>query len=275
MVSRSHTIYHNNLLKQSRYSPDLHQNTSITGLSKLVVPDTYDWPKRILYPVEYFPLANPAAELILLNFLSNVSKIFEMEIEYFNFSSVFRAAVDTTDLDEVLNILDSYHQYHAVAKPLITAWKELFDGRFPPVDPGWRASWRQFNETTTDASVHAYALQKRAEAVAWSEKNFLYSTNDSCSESILILDIGTGGLPSFREQDLMTDNPAASFLAVTPADAAISAAAMCPSLAWWVTIFKVYDSSNKILQCRLYNPNRTSPILLECHVPHRIHASHN
>ncbi|RDW65053.1 hypothetical protein BP6252_10704 [Coleophoma cylindrospora] len=213
------------------YSPGLHQNTSITGLPKLVVPDTRNWPKRILYPVEYFPLANPAAELILQDFLGNMSKIFDMKIEKINFNSIYQAGVDAADLTQVMNIINSYHQYQVVAKPLMTAWKRLFSGRFPPIDPQWRLSWRAFNETTTDASVHAYSLQKRAEAVAWSEQNLLYSTNESCSESIMILDIGTGGLPSFREEDLMTENPAASFLGVTPSDAVINEAAICPTLA--------------------------------------------
>lgn len=221
------------------YDPSLHQDPSITGLSPLVVPDTYAYPKRILYPVEYLPLANPAAETILQIFLSNVTSIFNMTVEKFNFTATVQNASDPiasnfTITSAALGVIDSYHQWHVLAKPLITAWAALFSGRFPPIDPQWRKSWSTYNESANTPAVHARAYEHKAAAVNWFEQNLLYSTNESCSESILIYDIGTGGLPSFREQDLNTDNPAASFLAVLPPTARITGANICPLFAWYV-----------------------------------------
>ncbi|KAL3426762.1 amidase [Phlyctema vagabunda] len=211
------------------YSPGLHQDSSITGLPALTVSDTKAWPKRVLYPVDYFPMANPAAEALVQKFLGNLSQIFDMRVENFNLTSTLEAKVRFSQVTYALNIINSYHQYQVIVKPLVNAWKALYNGRFPPVDPQWRSSWRIFNETTTTATVHAAAVKKRAEAVAWSEENLLYATADSCSESMIILDIGTGGLPSFREQDLNTDNPAATFLAVVPPDALVGAGGICPA----------------------------------------------
>lgn len=43
----------------------------------------------------------------------------------------------------------------------------------------------------------------------------------------MLYDIGTGGLPSYREEGL-NNNPNASFLAITPEGAAITGANICP-----------------------------------------------
>ncbi|KAK0823370.1 hypothetical protein LTS02_018418, partial [Friedmanniomyces endolithicus] len=43
----------------------------------------------------------------------------------------------------------------------------------------------------------------------------------------MLYDIGTGGLPSYREQNL-NNNPNASFLAEKPPGAAITGASICP-----------------------------------------------
>jgi hypothetical protein len=191
----------------------------------------------ILYPVEYLPLANPAAELILQSFLANVSRIFNMKVEKFNFTATVGNATDPvarnwTLTSSALGVINSYHQYQVVAKPLVTAWAKLFDGRFPPVDVAWRNSWHAYNESVTTVAAHITAYERKAQAVSWFENNLLYSTNESCSESIMIMDIGTGGLPSFREQALNTNNPAAALLAVLPTGARITPAGVCPLFAW-------------------------------------------
>jgi len=215
------------------YSPSLHQDPSITGLSPLVVPDNTLWPKRILYPIDYLPLANPAAEAILQNFIVNLTRV-GMTVEKVNFTAAVLAPNDTitsnfATLSSAISVIDSYHQWQVLAKPLITAYKALFNGRFPPVDVAWR-SWHSYNESafTSTLAGHDLAVQNRAKAVEWFETDFLYSTNESCSESLFLYDIGTGGLPSFREQDLITNNSAAAFLAVTPPGAKLSQATICP-----------------------------------------------
>lgn len=214
------------------YSPGLHQSSEDTGLSPLVVPDTNAFPKRILYPTDYLPLNNSAAEPILDEFIANMSRIFNMTVEKFNFTATVQnfsdpIASNLTTLVGSTSVINSWTQWSVIANPLITAWKALFDGRFPPIDSARRSGWVKFNESLYNAETYAQALITKNRGVEAYEKYLQYSTNESCSESVMLYDIGTGGLPSFREEAL-NDSPDASYLAVLPPGAAITGANICP-----------------------------------------------
>ncbi|KAK8217538.1 hypothetical protein M8818_001296 [Zalaria obscura] len=215
------------------YTPSLHQGVTTTGLSPLVVPDTNAFPKRILYPTDYLPLANPAAEAILQAFISNLTSLFNMTVTEFNFTATVQNGTDSrvNNLTELANgpigIIDSYTQWEVVAKPLITRWAELYDGRFPPIDSARRDGWHTYNESYYTAAAYQSALEQKNLAVEWYETNIQFSTAESCSESIFLYDIGTGGLPSYREEDLNA-YPNTTLLAVKPEGAAITGANICP-----------------------------------------------
>lgn len=156
-----------------------------------------------------------------------------MTVERFNFSATVANATDSrvnnlTYLNSgPLGVINAYTQWSEVGKPLLTQWAELFDGRFPPIDPARRPGWKNFNETKNNAATYQTALQAKNLAVEWYEANLQYSTNESCSESVMLYDIGPGGKPSFREQPL-NESPAASYLAIKPAGATITGASICP-----------------------------------------------
>ncbi|OAA63468.1 Amidase signature domain protein [Niveomyces insectorum RCEF 264] len=211
------------------YSADMHQDPSITGLTPLVVEDTNLFPKRVLYLTDYLPLANPAAEVILQAFLANMTSIFNMTKEEVAFQDLLRPATpNITVAAATTGPIDSITQYQVVGKPLVDAWAAQYDGRYPPVDSGHR-NWANATVVAKYTQEnYDKALATKRQAVDWFEANVLYSTNESCSESIMVWDIGTGGLPSFREEDLVTDNPAAAFLARTPDRAVVSGASICP-----------------------------------------------
>lgn len=215
------------------YTPSLHQSSNITGLSSLAVPDTDAFPKTILYPVDYLPLNNSAAELILDAFIGNMSSLFGMQVKRFNFSATVANASNpaVSNLAELsrgpIGIIDSRTQWVEVANPLITQWGKLFDGRFPPIDPARREGWHRYNETENSLEAYNQALRQKNAAVEWYENNLQFSTSESCSESVMLYDIGTGGLPSYREEGL-NNNPNASFLAVKPKGATITGAGICP-----------------------------------------------
>lgn len=215
------------------YEPSLHQSSNLTGLSPLVVPDTDAFPKTILYPTDYLPLNNSAAEEVLQRFIGNMSSLFGMTVREFNFTATVQNGSDstinnlTTLSNGPLGVINSYTQWEEVAKPLITTWGELFDGRFPPVDSARRPGWRRYNESANTLQAYNEALDTKNRAVQWYETNLQYSTPESCSESVMLYDIGPGGFPSYRELDL--NGPAnTSFLAVTPPGAAITGAGICP-----------------------------------------------
>ncbi|KAF2017351.1 amidase family protein [Aaosphaeria arxii CBS 175.79] len=214
------------------YSPDLYQDSSITGLSPLEVPDTDAFPKTILYPVDYLPLNNSAAEPILQEFIASMSRIFNMTVKELNFTATVQnfsdpIASNFTTLSAATGVINTWSAWEVIGKPLITAWGALFDGRFPPIDPARRPGWKAFNETRTNQVAYDAALVTKNRGVEWYEKELQYSTPESCSESIMLYDIGTGGLPSFREREL-NESPDASYLAVLPKTAKITGANICP-----------------------------------------------
>ncbi|CAG5156554.1 uncharacterized protein ALTATR162_LOCUS4351 [Alternaria atra] len=217
---------------KSWYSPSLFQDESITGLSPLSVPDTNAFPKTILYPTDYLPLNNSAAEPILQDFIANMSRIFNMTVKEFNFTATVQnfsdpIASNFTTMNAATGVINTWSAWQVVGKPLITAWAALFDGRFPPIDPARRPGWINFNESRTNQTTYDAALVTKNTAVEWYERELQYSTPESCSESVMLYDIGTGGLPSFREKEL-NDSPDASYLAVTPPTAKITGAGICP-----------------------------------------------
>ncbi|KAK5111714.1 hypothetical protein LTR85_011759 [Meristemomyces frigidus] len=215
------------------YTPSLHQSSNITGLSALQVPNTDAFPETILYPIDYLPLNNSAAEPILDAFIANMSSLFGMTVKRFNFTATVENATNpavanlTALADGALDIIDSYTQWVEIAKPLIITWAELFDGRFPPIDSARRTGWQEFNESQVNLQTYNQALGQKSAAVTWYETHLQYSTSESCSESVMLYDIGTGGLPSYREEGL-NNSPNASFLAELPPGAVITGASICP-----------------------------------------------
>ncbi|RFU31349.1 hypothetical protein B7463_g4998, partial [Scytalidium lignicola] len=198
------------------YTPSLYQNESVTRLPPLEEAlDSKKFPRRILYPVDYLPLNNSAAELILENFIANFSSLFNMSVEKFNLTDKIEhlsnpAVANYTKLLSALNILWTYDQLREVAHPLVNEWATRFEGQYPPLDIPNRATFR--NSGPNLLSIEE-AVNIRRMAVEAYEEQIQFSTNDTCSESIIIYDIGTGGKPSFREREL-NGSPEAAYLVV-------------------------------------------------------------
>ncbi|KAK7752396.1 hypothetical protein SLS62_005734 [Diatrype stigma] len=226
------------------YAPELHEDPAVTGLSPLPAspPAPGGLPQRLLYLTDYLPLANPAAEAVLQRFLADAARVLGggggLAVEHVNLTAVVAAADDSVPkydaLSDALGVLDSVTQWEAVGKPLLAAWAERHGGRFPPVDPARRPGWRAYDERYYSAERYAGALATKRAAVDWFEAEVLRAGGaaSSCSESVMVWDIGTGGVPSYRERALVeagvAANGAAAFLAVTPAGAGINGANLCP-----------------------------------------------
>ncbi|KAM0716039.1 hypothetical protein Q7P37_008553 [Cladosporium fusiforme] len=218
------------------YTPTLHQDTNTTGLSELIVPqsDQSTFPKTLLYPTDYLPLNNTAAQPILDAFIGNMTSFFGMQVKRFNFTATVQNASDpvvanlTARNVDVLNIIDYHPQWEEIGQPLIAAWAKKFDGRFPPIDKAYRDPWSTWNTTTgSTLEDYAQAVHRKRRSVDWYEENLQFSTAEACSESVMLYDIGTGGLPSYREEGL-NDFDDASFLAVTPKGTVTAGANLCP-----------------------------------------------
>lgn len=237
------------------YTPELHQNSSLTGLETLTVPSgEVPLPNTVYYTPDYLPSRNPAADALVQEFFNNLTTILGMTKETVNLTSVILEAqfpgptnassggnMTTPDLEieptglvnisawnNATSLLNTYTQWVEVAEPLISTWSSLYGGRFPPIDPARRPGWvaRQ-RENTTQAEYDAALSVKRAFS-EWFNGKFLgqgfesvdepdATTAEECGKSALwIYDIGTGGLPSYRERELIQGNSFATYLNYTP-----------------------------------------------------------
>jgi hypothetical protein len=196
--------------------------------------------------VEYLPLANPAAQAILDNFLHGMTRVFNMTIEQTNFTATASNAsiypkvnwgsiYPEVDWDYLVNwsllynagaTLQLWTQSTKVYEPLISTWAARNGGRFPPVDSVWRKAWTKYDVSHITQALFEQAMRSKATAVNWFQDEVLYQTPDSCSEAVMICDGGTKGLPSFREEDL-NNSPNASFMNVFPEHAQVSCSGIC------------------------------------------------
>ncbi|GJC89919.1 amidase 1 [Colletotrichum liriopes] len=186
------------------YDPALRQSSDLNELPSLDVSDVHTFPRRILYPTDHLPLRNPAAEATLQTFLDQVMKTMNLTIEKINVTQKVEAVTGRVydDILADLGILWTYTQLKVVATPLL----DYYSPDFPALDRSFRSSWENF---TLNTEEHVEALQRRQQdSEAW-HREVLFSTEGSCSESVLIYDIGTGGLPSFRE-DYLNESPGAA-----------------------------------------------------------------
>ncbi|KAL4797118.1 amidase family protein [Aspergillus venezuelensis] len=192
------------------YTPKLYQNQSMTHLPLLNEVKGGSFPSRLLYAVDYLPLQNSKAEIILQSFIRNLTTHFNMTVERFNFSSSIESLAvpnfqNLTGLTNQLNILWTYDQLTDVAPPFVQAYQSQF-GSYPPLDNPNRDSFRLSAPT---AEEHSTALAARATfSKVWEDLAFGPQTAHQCSESIFLYDIGSGGLPSFREEGLNEDGGA-------------------------------------------------------------------
>ncbi|KAK1979555.1 amidase [Colletotrichum cereale] len=190
------------------YDPSLHEKPSLNGLPALSLPDDRTFPKRILYPVDHLPLQNPAAETILQKFLVDASATLGATIENFNLGATIEN-VAGRPLPEILSdlaVLWTHDLIKETAQPLLAKHAPVL----PPLDEPYRQIFHSL--TVKDELYKAAMTNRTCDAAAWHGK-VLFSTEESCSEAILVYDIGTGGLPSFRERDL-NNSPGAAL----PAD---------------------------------------------------------
>ncbi|EXL91261.1 hypothetical protein FOIG_15541 [Fusarium odoratissimum NRRL 54006] len=182
------------------YDPSLHQDTSINGLPSLSVPDAQTFPNRLLYPVDHLPMQNPAAEAILQKFLDDVTDAVGITVDKINLTQTIEKTVDRPlqgMLDD-LTVLWTHNLITERAEPLTSN---------PSINELYRSFFRN---AFTDDSSYKSAMENRTRDAALWHKQVLFSTNSSCSEFILLYDIGTSGLPSFREEGLNDSSGAAS-----------------------------------------------------------------
>merc|ERR1711939_649464 len=167
-------------------------------------------PSKVLYPVDYLPMASPAAEEVLQELLGKLNATFGTETVQFNFSQTTLEADNAiSNITQVGSIIGAgaLDQWVDYGRDVVANYRAENDGRFPPLNPSTRRSWMsEYEADTQEATVEERAAADAVQASLgqWFGEELLGLSPESCSESIMIYDIGTRGLPSYREQTLNT-----------------------------------------------------------------------
>jgi hypothetical protein len=218
------------------YTPSLHQDASINGLAALNVPTESPLPSTLIYTPEYLPTRNPAADTLVQSFITNLTTLLGLTKQTVNLTatildSEIQAVRNTSYRNNASSLLNQYTQWTEVGRPLVDFWAENYDGRFPPIDPARRPGWIARTQDNTTTEMYTEALSIKRSFSEWMNNDILglgynsaspanTTTADECANSGLWLyDIGTGGLPSYREEDLIVGNlgtGAATYLNYTP-----------------------------------------------------------
>lgn len=176
-------------------------------------------PEKVLYPVDYFPLQNPAAQELYDSFMDTLEEEFGIIRTPINLTSTLREAVQNPSIANLTafqlssNRLAEYVSYQKVGLPLTEAWNAMHPGAgSPPLDPNPRNAFARSVNLTEDDYQIAVAVKDEFQDFFLGE--ILRPDPESCSESLMILDMGTGGLPSYREQAL-NSLPGATSLTIT------------------------------------------------------------
>jgi hypothetical protein len=177
------------------------------------------FPKKLLYPLDYFPLASPGAQAIFEDFIDTLEQTFGMARTPINLSATLGASTSNPDITNATalqlasNRLAEYISYKKVGRPLADAWTHAHPGRgYPPIDPNPRAAFQRSMSLTEADYRAAVAIKNEFRELFLGE--IMRPDEEACSESIMVIDSGTGGLPSYREQAL-NSLPGATFLMVT------------------------------------------------------------
>lgn len=202
--------------------PDLFYKISSLWYSDAPVPVNSSFtgfPTKLVYPLDYFPLNNSAAQNLFEGFMGTLESEFGMIREPFNFTETLNSHVSNPQITNLTsfqlnsNRLAEYISYIEVGQPLAESWEAQFPGAgYPPLDPNPRGAFQRSMNLTDDD--YQAAVEIKNEFRDFFLANVLRPNVDTCSDGIMILDMGTGGLPSYREQTL-NSRPGATSLTVT------------------------------------------------------------
>ncbi|ETN44181.1 uncharacterized protein HMPREF1541_10731 [Cyphellophora europaea CBS 101466] len=224
---------------QHWYTAELHQDTSVNGLEPLSLEADPPLPSTVIYTPEYLPARNPAADALVQQFYANLTTLLGLTQLDQNLTQIILDSDEPAVLNSSLrnnasSLLNQYTQWVGVGRPLVDTWAQLYDGRFPPVDPARRPGWIRRTQDNTTEAMYDEALGVKRAFSEWFNDDFLGlqqqsdSATDKCGDSALwIYDIGTGGLPSYREEDLLANNEFATYLNYTPPDTLTNGVSFC------------------------------------------------
>ncbi|KAI8712470.1 Amidase domain-containing protein [Fusarium sp. LHS14.1] len=197
----------------SQISQKWYANSSVPIVK---VPKAF--PKTLLYPVDYLPMKNPKAQEVFDSFISTLEKELGMKTEKINVTAILQKSnnpyINTVAMTESLfSMAVRWDSWRDIGKDLISRWNATYpDAGFPPFDLETRNGY--INHCTVNQSAYDEVIKHKEEFTTFAKKEILRASKKTCSESIMILESGASGLPSYREE-FLNHEEGAGFLYMT------------------------------------------------------------
>ncbi|EIW70951.1 hypothetical protein TREMEDRAFT_61469 [Tremella mesenterica DSM 1558] len=186
-------------------------------------------PKKIYYPTDYLPHGSPEARMIVEDFLTRMETVLGMERVPLDFATeAAKVGYDQQgfgDLRKAYLTVSRWWQWNHVGKQFVEKYGELNGGRYPPLDPKSRDAWVLGRTLTLED--YEGAVKQLREFARWFSEGILGKDDESGSRGIFVYDIGTGGLPNYREATL---NDGVNAITPLLSPGSIASSAGCPDI---------------------------------------------
>ncbi|OAA68564.1 Amidase signature domain protein [Niveomyces insectorum RCEF 264] len=160
-------------------------------------------PKKIFYPVEWFPVNTTAAQTVIDTWLGNMTMAMGMEIVPQNVTALFQETVGSNntlaDYTSNFALLTNYDNWHLFGKQFVADYQSRFQGRWPEADNEVLAAWRlaqtlvPSNKTEIEATMATFTEFFNSKVVPYD--------NQTCTEGFWVYQIEDtgGGVPEYRD----------------------------------------------------------------------------
>lgn len=159
------------------------------------------FPKKLYYPTEHFPVANPDAQALYDTFVDALQKHLSITKVPLNFTEALLPHFPNgsfSDFHLSSNRLAEYRSWTSVGKPLIELYEAEVGGH-PKFDPLSERMFARGKDITEEDFAKAVAAKRKFSASI--AEDLLKADKKSCSDSLFMYDAGAGGRPSYRVED--------------------------------------------------------------------------
>ncbi|PPQ70384.1 hypothetical protein CVT26_013849 [Gymnopilus dilepis] len=189
------------------------------------------FPRKLYYPTDHFPMSNPAAQALVDTFISRLQTYpFNIQTFHVNFTSILTPLLPNgsfAEFQRFSNRLAEYRSWVSVGRPTREAFWERF-GREPGWDPVPKRMFEKAKGISEEEFEEAVRV-KRAFSGAVNEHIFEFD-EESCSDSLFIYDAATGGVPSYRVEEMNYLSGSTPFLMNAPVAPNTNAPSTLPTL---------------------------------------------
>ncbi|KAF2118816.1 amidase signature domain-containing protein [Lophiotrema nucula] len=168
---------------------------------------SFDYPKKIIYPSEWFPLNSSTAQDLVDSWLANMTSALGMKIEYQNTSNIFQDVIgyngtlgDWTSNVSSVNVKDNWD---TLGRQFVEDYGKVNGGRYPTrLDAPVRDAWAQSPDYTQE--YYETNVNRSWEFTSFWNEHIIPFNNATCSEGLWVYHIADtgGGVPEYRDRTL-------------------------------------------------------------------------